>query len=70
MGSISNHYMDIANWVEEIIDSCTTYQQALTARKCIKFFHNQLAIEKSNLSSDYMYLYDRLVDKIEAILKY
>jgi hypothetical protein len=42
----SNHYGDVAKWIEKVIDSCETYQQTFTVTKLIRNFRNQLQ-EKS-----------------------
>jgi len=42
----SNHYGDVAKWIEKVIDSCETYQQTFTVTKLISNFRNQLQ-EKS-----------------------
>lgn len=38
----SKHYGDVAKWIEKVIDSCETYQQAMTARKLVQNFRDQL----------------------------
>jgi hypothetical protein len=38
----SKHYGDVQKWVEKVIDSCETYQQALTARRLIFNFEKQM----------------------------
>ena len=38
----SNHYGDVAKWIEKVIDSCETYQQTFTAKKLIRNFNDQL----------------------------
>ena len=46
MGAISNHYEDVQNWVEKVIDSCETYDQARSARRLIWNFENQMVNNK------------------------
>lgn len=38
----SKHYGDVQKWIEKVIDSCETYQQALTARRLIFNFEKQM----------------------------
>ena len=38
----SNHYGDVAKWIEKVIDSCETYQQTFIVKKLIRNFENQL----------------------------
>jgi hypothetical protein len=42
MGKRSNHYGDVAKWIEKVIDSCETYQQTFTVNTLIRNFRNQL----------------------------
>jgi len=50
MGAISNHYEDVQNWVEKVIDSCKTYDQARSARRLIWNFENQMVNNKLDSS--------------------
>jgi len=50
MGAISNHYEDVQNWVEKVIDSCETYDQARSARRLIWNFENQMVNNKLDSS--------------------
>ena len=38
----SNHYGDVAKWIEKVIDSCETYQQTFTAKQLVTNFAKQL----------------------------
>jgi len=38
----SRHYGDVTRWIENVIDSCETWKQTLTAKKLIRNFENQL----------------------------
>jgi hypothetical protein len=38
----SNHYGDVAKWIEKVIDSCETYRQTFTVNKLIRNFRDQL----------------------------
>ena len=38
----SNHYGDVAKWIEKVIDSCETYQQTFTAKQLVRNFAKQL----------------------------
>ncbi len=38
----SNHYGDVAKWIEKVIDSCETYQQTFTAKQLVRNFEKQL----------------------------
>jgi hypothetical protein len=53
MGSISNHYGDVANWVEKVINSCETPQQEISARKLLRLFEKRLLAEESELYAYY-----------------
>ena len=53
MGSISNHYGDVANWVEKVINSCETPQQEIAARKLVRLFEKRLLAEGSELYTYY-----------------
>ena len=50
MGAISNHYGDVQNCVEKVIDSCETYDQARSARRLIWNFENQMVNNKLDSS--------------------
>jgi hypothetical protein len=41
MGATSNHYGDVANWIEKVIDSCETPLQEVTARKLVRLFEKK-----------------------------
>jgi hypothetical protein len=41
MASTSNHYGDVANWIEKVIDSCETPLQEISARKLVRLYENQ-----------------------------
>lgn len=41
MTSTSNHYGDVAIWIEKIIDSCETLGQEATARKLVRLFEKK-----------------------------
>lgn len=41
MGSVSNHYGDVSNWVEKVIDSCETPLQEISARKLVRLFEQK-----------------------------
>jgi len=41
MGATSNHYGDVANWVEKVIDSCETSLQEVSARKLVSLYEKQ-----------------------------
>jgi hypothetical protein len=67
MAASSNHYADVANWVERVIDSCETPMQENTARKLVDLFEDRIAREAPDL---YLYyakiLHIRLDDKTYA----
>lgn len=46
MGAISNHYGDVQNWVEKVIDSCETYDQARSARRLVLNYESQMVRNK------------------------
>ena len=75
MGATSNHYGDIATWIEKVIESCETIKQSNTTNKLLKNFENQLI---SEFPDSYWpnYYYDvirplklQLDDKRDEILK-
>jgi hypothetical protein len=41
MASTSNHYGDVANWIEKVIDSCETPLQEISARKLVRLYEQQ-----------------------------
>ena len=41
MASTSNHYGDVANWIEKVIDSCETPLQEISARKLVRLYEKQ-----------------------------
>ena len=56
MDKRSNHYGDVAKWIEKVIDSCETYQQTHTARQLINNFRKQLMNSTSDKYwRDYQY---------------
>ena len=42
MENRSKHYGDVAKWVESVIDSCVTIEQAWSARKLVRNFERQM----------------------------
>jgi hypothetical protein len=50
MGAISNHYGDVQNWVEKVIDSCETHKQTHSARKLVLNFEKQMSDNKVDSS--------------------
>ena len=45
MGAISNHYGDIATWIDNVIESCETIKQSNTVSKLLRNFENRLISE-------------------------
>ena len=41
MASTSNHYGDVANWIEKVIDSCETPAQELSARRLVRLYEKK-----------------------------
>jgi len=41
MASTSNHYGDVANWIEKVIDSCETPSQEFSVRKLVSLYEKQ-----------------------------
>ena len=62
MASTSNHYGDVAIWIEKVINSCETPQQEIAARKLVQLFEKRLTTEKSEL---YMYYTRHLRDVLD-----
>lgn len=50
---IGNHYGDVANWVEKVIDSCETTQQAYVARNLVRLFKQRIFKEAPELYAYY-----------------
>jgi hypothetical protein len=64
MASTSNHYGDVANWIEKVIISCETPLQEIAARKLIRLFEKRIDVEAPELS----FIYSRkLNDKLNTI---
>jgi hypothetical protein len=41
MAATSNHYGDVTNWIEKVIDSCETSSQEVAARRLVRQFEIQ-----------------------------
>jgi hypothetical protein len=41
MAATSNHYGDVTNWIEKVIDSCETPSQEAAARRLVRQFEIQ-----------------------------
>ena len=41
MAATSNHYGDVTNWIEKVIDSCETSSQEAAARRLVRQFEIQ-----------------------------
>lgn len=65
MAASSNHYADVGNWVERVIDSCETPMQERTARKLFRLFEKRIEKEAPDL---YLHYSRRLSDKINEIM--
>jgi len=39
MDKRSTHWADVLNWLQTVVDSCKTQEQALTCERLIKNFH-------------------------------
>ena len=50
MAATSNHYGDIANWIEKVIDSCNHPKQQATAQRLINNFEKYLL--RSNVDTN------------------
>jgi hypothetical protein len=64
MASTSNHYGDVANWIEKVINSCETPLQEIAARKLIRLFEKRIDVEAPELSFTYS---RKLNDKLNTI---
>lgn len=53
MASTSNHYGDVANWIEKVINSCESPQQEIAAQKLIRLFEKRIDVEFPELYSIY-----------------
>ena len=69
MAANSKHYGDVSKWIETIIESCTTVEQAQTAQRVIESFSTYLRGKdyylKSKLTRD---LQIQLDCKFETII--
>ena len=66
MAATSNHYGDIANWIEKVIDSCNHPKQEPTARRLIQNFEKYLL--RSNVDNNvYLELSRRLNFKLYSL---
>ena len=62
MASTSNHYGDVANWIEKVIDSCETPAQELSARRLVRLYEKQYSYLDYPV---YRELCGRLRDKLD-----
>jgi hypothetical protein len=70
MGAISNHYGDVQNWIEKVIDSCETYDQTRSAKRLVWNFEKQMVRNKVDSSILYSiggHLRDLISHKIQEI---
>jgi len=63
MGATSNHYGDVANWVEKVIDSCETSLQEVSARKLVSLYEKQYSYLEFSV---YHELCRRLRNKLDS----
>ena len=66
----SAHYGDVQIWIEKVIDSCETYQQANSVRTLILNFERQMVKNKVNSSIIYSirgHLRNLVSDRIQEI---
>ena len=47
MENRSTHYGDVARWIEDVIDSCETWEQTRVASRLVTNFDNQLKDTKN-----------------------
>ena len=72
MGAISNHYGDVQNWVEKVIDSCETYNQTRSARMLVWNFEKQMTennVDSSIRSSIGAHLRNLLSNKTHDLIE-
>ena len=72
MGAISNHYGDVQNWVEKVIDSCETYNQTRSARMLVWNFEKQMTennVDSSIRSSIGSHLRNLLSNKMHDLIE-
>ena len=68
MNKRSNHYGDVAKWIEKVIDSCETYQQTFAVKTLISNFRKQLMrITPNKYWRDYQY---SVILPLESLLTY
>ena len=68
----SKHYGDLQRWVEKVIDSCETYDQACSARRLVWNFEKQMVKNEVHSSLSYSlggYLSKLVHDKMDELLK-
>lgn len=59
----SNHYGDIIQWIEKVIDSCQNIEQLKVAKRLVSNFENKL--DKDNPSSTNIILTSKLTFLIQ-----
>ena len=71
MAAISNHYGDVANWIETVIDSCEHPLQEKAARKLVRLFERNYfdKLDNSTFIELSRRLNRRLDDKIYGRLE-
>jgi hypothetical protein len=77
MAANSNHYGDVVNWIEKVIDSCETSLQEITARKLVRLYEEQYSYLdypvyrelcrrlRDKLDNKFYSRMDKLVEKIK-----
>jgi hypothetical protein len=66
----STHYGDVQKWIEKVINSCETYQQANSVRTLIRNFEKQMVRNKVDSGIIYTirgYLRDLISNKVHEI---
>lgn len=62
MAATSNHYGDVAIWIEKVIDSCETPSQEFSVRKLVSLYEKQYSYLEYPV---YKALCRRLNDKLD-----
>lgn len=70
MSAVSNNIFDIGRWLEKVIDSCTTNEQAEGARRMLDLYRKRIiAVDSPGLfEALYFPLADRMCVKENATL--
>lgn len=70
MAATSNHYGDVSNWIEKVIDSCETRSQELSARRLVSLYEKQYSYLEYPVYRELAFrLQNKLNDKFDSIVQ-